>query len=221
MRRFYFSAMQQGEPAAHDWSFLRPTASLDLPEGATEIPLPADFAGIEGTGEIMASADEAIPRPIEVVGVGKIRQLYADEPSVTGPPKMVAVVPTKGSGPAQGQRFQLNVYPAADQEYLIQLEYYLLPDYLTGALPYCYGGAAHSGTILEACLAAAERDMDDAMSVHEAHYQALLAASISYDRNLKPQVLGRNLDNSDGYGRHHRSGFAGQYATFGGVLYGP
>jgi hypothetical protein len=219
MRRFYFSAMMPGEPAAHDWSFLRPTAALSLPAGATSIQLPDDFAGIEGSGQIVAGVDEDRPHEIEVVGVGRIRQLSTAAPTETGPPRYVAVVPFKGTSPVAGQRFQLQVYPQADQAYTVDLEYYLLPDYLTGALPFCYGGAVHSGTILEACLAAFERDMDDAMSVHEAHYQTLLAASISYDRNLKPQNMGIMRDRSDRIGtdRHRQNRFA--FATFDGVLY--
>ncbi len=217
LRRFYFSAMMPGDPAAHDWSFLRPTAALDLPNGATSLLLPEDFAGVEGSGEITASANEAIPQQIEVVGVGKMRQLYANVPSETGPPRYCAVVPLKGTSPGGGQRFQLQVYPAADQEYTINLEYYVLPDFLTGALPYCYGGGAHSGTILEGCLAAFERDMDDAMSVHEAHYQTLLAASISYDRNLKPQRIGFMKDRSDRPEYRRKVDYA--YATFDGILF--
>ena len=219
LRRFYFSALLQGEPASHDWSFLRPTAAIALPQGATEVQLPEDFAGLEGTSEIMASSDEMQPRPLQVVGVSKIRSAYADVPSETGPPRMVAVVPIKGTSFNAGQRFQLQIYPLADQAYTLDVEYYILPDYLSGALPYCYGGGAHSGTILEACLCAFERDMDNAMGVHEAHYQTLLAASISYDRNLKAQKIGFNLDNSDNRGSQRRREYEGQFATFAGVLY--
>jgi hypothetical protein len=220
MRRFYFSAMAPGEATAHDWSFLRPTASLALPAGGTEVQLPEDFAGLEGTSEILASSTETMPRPLQVVGVGKIRSAFADQPSETGPPRMVAVAPLKGTAFNAGQRFQLQIYPLADQAYTLEVEYYILPDYLSGALPFAYGGTAHSGTILEACLAAWERDMDGKIAEHEAHYQQLLAASISYDRNLKAQVIGFNLDGSDDRGRRrNRREYEGAFATFSGVLY--
>jgi hypothetical protein len=220
MRRFYFSAMLPGEPAAHDWSFLRPTASLAIAQGEVTIQLPEDFAGLEGTSEILASSNETLPRPIDVVGVGRIRQAWSDFASQTGPPQMVAVAPLKGTAFNAGQRFQLQIYPVTDQAYTLELEYYILPDYLSGALPFVYGGAAHSGTILEACLAAWERDMDGKIAEHEAHYQQLLAASISYDRNLKAQVIGFNLDGSDDRGRRrNRREYEGAFATFSGVLY--
>ncbi len=219
MRRFYFSAKMPNEPATHDWSFLRPTAFIAIAEGETTAPLPADFRALEGTGELLLVTEERC-QPIEVVGAGRIRHLYATEPTSTGQPRFVAVEPIKGVTPQAGQRFQLDVFPAAADDYIIQFDYLILPEYLSGAFPYCYGGASHSGTILEACLAANERDMDDQRGIHEAHFMELLAASISADRDLKPQKLGRNLDNSDNYGtRYRRTGFQGQYAAFDHVYY--
>lgn len=217
LRRFYFSALLPGEPAAHDWSFLRPTASLILPSAATILSLPDDFGGMEGTAQILAATDNSLPFPIMQVGIGRIRSLFAPDAAATGPPEYVAVVPVKGA--ATGQRFELHLFPGADQQYTVELEYYILPDCLTGTLPYCYGGAPHSGTILEGCLAAVERDEDNARGVHEQHYQELLAASISYDRNLKAQTLGYNADRSDDAGLRGRAARRVPYATFAGVLY--
>ena len=224
LRRFYFSAMLPSEPMAHDWSFLHPTANIDVPSGAQSTPLPDDFRAIFDAGEITATSNlgDEFHRFIEEVGAGRLRHMYFEEPSETGRPRYVAVQPIKGTGVTQGQRFQLDVFPQADQDYTIQLEYHILPDFLTGALPYCYGGAVHSGTILAACLAAAERDLDDIGNGNqENHYMMLLAASMSADRDLKPQNMGLNTDRSDDpRDERRRRGFQGQYSYFTGVTYG-
>jgi hypothetical protein len=222
LRRFYFSAMFPGIPIAYNWSFLKPTATLDLPIGAgpngyVTVRLPDDFGGLEDDGSILL-ASQALWLPIHVYGEGMVRQKYSEFPTLTGQPTMVAVVPIKGTGFESGQRFELLFYPVPDQEYTIQFAYRILPDCLSGALPYCYGGAQHSETILEACKAAAERNQDDAVSVHEEHYQQLLAASISYDRNLKPQRLGYCGDGSEERRWTRRDLYQNQTVTFAGVL---
>ncbi len=207
---------------SHDWSFLHPEAELVLPSGGQTLPLPDDFRALDREGVVSVSTLQIAPASIQLVSDGFIRQRYNDWPSVTGRPEYVAVQPLKGTTPTAGQRFQLFFYPASDQEYTIRFDYEINPDCLTGALPFCYGGAQHSGTILQACLAAAERDLDNiGNGPNEQHYLMLLDASISADRDLKAGYLGRNGDNSDDrFQRRRRSGFQGQYSYFTGVTYG-
>jgi hypothetical protein len=226
LRRFYFSALIPGQDALHNWSFLRPTAAIDLPAEQNLVNMPDDFAGWEDEPGVQLLADFEAGnmvfqrRQLQDVGIMNVRRRYSELPAATGVPSDFAITPIKGTTATSGQRYEMTVFPVADQEYMIVGEYYILPDYLSGALPFCYGGAAHSGTVLEACICACERDMDNARSVHEAHYQDLLAASISFDRNLKQQFLGTNRDFSDERNRmKRRSGYEGQYASFDGVFY--
>jgi len=110
---------------------------------------------------------------------------------------MAALQPIKGTTGTQGQRWQLFVFPKSDAAYTLQFQYYLLPDYLSGAFPYAYGGAQHAETLLAACKAVAELELDDAEGPQAASWQRMLATSIELDRRNKPQNLGYNRDMSD------------------------
>lgn len=200
LRQFYFPPPAEGERGSYDWSFLKPTASCPFVSGATTVLLPDDFGGFEGPVTLLTTSTTAMPWKIEWRNEGSLREMYAVNPSMTGPPMFCAQMPLKGTTGTQGQRFQLLLFPAADQDYTLQFQYYIAPDYLSGAFPYAYGGAPHAETILESCLAIAEQRRDDATSVHTAKFKERLLASISMDRRNKPQKLGPNNDRSDELG---------------------
>ena len=210
LRQFYFPPPTDGASGVYDWSFLKPTATLNFASGASVIPLPDDFGGIEGQLTVSTS-DSTVFWPVPIVGEGQVRQCYSAYPEATGRPAAAAIRPIKGTTPTAGQRFELYLHPTADAAYTLQVTYYILPDYLTGATPYAYGGAMHAETILESCLAIAEQRLDDASAVHSAKFQERLAASIGLDRRKKPQTLGYNRDRSDGvrWLRGDRHGEAG------------
>ena len=197
LRQFYFPPPVEGERGSYDWSFLKPTSTFDLPVNAYIVPLPDDFGGFEGPVTLLTTNKTAMPWQIQWRNEGVIREMYAVTPQMSGPPMFCATVPLKGTTGTQGQRFQLLMFPLADQDYTVQAQYYISPDFLSGAFPYAYGGAPHAETLLESCLAIAEQRRDDAMSVHSAKFKERLLASISMDRRMKPQKLGRNLDRSD------------------------
>ena len=110
---------------------------------------------------------------------------------------MVAAEPLKGTYPQSSQRYQLRFWPISDASYNIKFAYYINPDFLTGALPFAYGGPEHAETLLESCLSVAEKLLDDRMDVHEKEFMKRLEVSKDMDRRKKPQVLGYNADRSD------------------------
>lgn len=197
LRQFYFPPLLEGQSQAYDWSFLRPSMLLTLDEGASSIDLPDDFGGIEGQ---LTLSDENSRSfwPIAVYGGPRVRQALANYPDTTGCPVMAGLEAVRGTSPTAGQRQTLLFYPTADQAYSVRLNYYVLPDFLTGDMPYALGGMAHAETVLESCLAIAEQRVDDASTVHTMKFKERLAASISLDRRSKPQVIGYNADRSDG-----------------------
>ncbi len=197
LRNFYYPSSVDGQPSSYDWSFLHPTTTADLPTNAQTVNLPDDFGGFEGQLTMLTNTSTAQPWYIQWKNEGSIRELYAVTPQMSGPPMFACQSPMKGTTGTAGQRWFLLIFPTADQDYTLQFQYWINPDYLTGALPFAYGGAQHSETILESCLAVAEVRLDDAMSVHTQKFRERLQASVSVDRRNKPQKIGYNRDRSD------------------------
>lgn len=219
LRQFYFPAIEGA--VGYEWSFLRPTATFDLPSGAQTLALPDDFGGFEGQLTLLTTNSTSLPWRIEWRNEGIIRQMYSVTPSMTGAPKYATEQTLKGTTATQSQRSQLFVFPQADQDYTLQGQYYINPDYLSGAFPYAYGGAPHAETLLESCLCVAEQRLDDANAVHAQKFQERLMASIAMDRRNKPQKLGYNDDRSDerGFDRRDIHYFA-PAATYNGSAFG-
>lgn len=219
LRQFYFPPPVQGvTDSSYDWSFLKPTATVDFPVNAKTIPMPDDFGGFEGEITLQSTSGNYW-WTVELRNEGQIRQMYALTPNFSGRPLMAALQPLKGTTGTQGQRWQLYLFPAADTDYTLQFQYYILPDYLSGAFPYAYGGMAHVETIIESCLEAAERKLDDAATVHAQKFQERLQASISLDRRSKPQALGYNHDRSDNRGWRREWNHYQDHITVKGVQY--
>lgn len=207
LRQFYDPPPLGPGQAPHKWSFLRPRATLTLASGESELDLPQDFGGVEG--QLSVSADEGGTwRPVDVANEPSVRQMLARFPDATGWPLTAAVAPQRITVAGASPRAKLVVYPQADQDYTVGLQYYLIPEALTAAFPYAYGGAQHAETLIESCLAIAEQRVDDAAGLHTEKFMERLAASVGADRQKKAQRLGANLDRSDdlyyGYGpRRH------------------
>ncbi len=209
MRKFYH--------CGYDWSFLTPDATLSLASGTSIVPLPDDFGGLEGHLLLLDTTRVVYRIPI----TGDTRNRHGISPSVTGEPQVAEIEPLKGTGPTSTQRFQLRVWPTADQAYTIQCRYYVNPDYLSGAFPYAYGGPQHAETLLEACLEVAEKLMDDASGLHADEFRMLLEISKDLDRRNNPQTLGYNGDRSDlrDMAWDRRRGGDSPTITFSGVEY--
>lgn len=182
--------------ASHDWSFLRPVASIALANGSQTVQLPDDYGSLEGTITVTQSSTDSM-WPVQVTGEGRIREMYAKLPSATGRPVWAAERPIRGTGHERSSRYELVVYPEANEAFTLEFSYYLLPEALTDANPYCYGGMQHAETILESCLAVAEERINDERGLHSQKFVERLAASMAIDRRNKAQLLGYNGDRSD------------------------
>lgn len=219
LRKFYFPEPMEGSSSPYDWSFLKPTVTVDYPVNAQTIPLPDDFGQFEGDLTLFSTTFQSwwtIPRVSEAA----VRQQYSTTPLSSGRPLLASLQVLRGTTATQGQRWQLFLFPPADQDYKLQFQYYVLADYLNGAFPYPLGGMAHAETILEACLSVAEQRVDDSMTVHSMAFMERLVASIGLDRRNKPQLLGQNRDRSD---EHHARWRGDQHGwslvTVNGVQY--
>lgn len=219
LNRFYYPTTDGGGPP-HAWSFLRPTSDISIVSGDRTARLPDDFCNPEGDAAVSTVSGTARCTSLQFTGSGAVAQRYSTLPDTTGAPLLLSVRPIKGTTNVRGQRSELYFWPEADQDYTITLTYALLMNSLTDDHPFVYGGAAHSETVLEACLSAAEVLGDDQMQLHAAMFQNRLTASIAIDRRNKPAHLGFNADYSDGpnWDRRARNGPWDQVtATFAGL----
>lgn len=75
-------------------------------------------------------------------------------------------------------------YPTPDIAYQLQYRYGITPQSLSDKNQFPLGGAVHSETILEACLAEADKALNQEAGPHEQRFRDLLAASMAYDKSL-------------------------------------
>lgn len=212
-RQFLYPPPLPGESIAHVWSFLRPVTHLDTAADTWQYDLPDDFGGLAGR---LTYNDQTLGMgPIEIRGEGEIRRLRA-RGTVTGKPTRLAVRPKTSDG-TTGQRFELVLWPTPSGIWQLDYAYNVLVNKLTAGAPYPLGGMAHSETILESCLAVAERREDDEATIHWQGFMERLAASVSHDQQVMvPETLGYNADSSDAESiRVIRS----EYVEYGGTVY--
>lgn len=220
LRNFYHAPPTPNTPKGHKWSFMEPTTTLTTVASTDDYTLSANFGGL--IGEMTYAADDNRWFPVEIAGEHRIRILrQRDYSGITSDPKLAAVRPISSSG-ANGQRFQLMLYPKPDKAYTLSYKYHALPIQLTASYPYPLGGEAHAETILESCLAIAESRMDNNAGIHAAAFQQRLAASIAYDTIMNtPEHMGYNGDSSDGMSLSEQSNryFNGDVVKYNGSFY--
>lgn len=198
LRMFYFPAVLPGDASAYSWSFIRPMREVTLIEGESSVALPDDCGGIEG--DVMFVDSGRMVCAAVITNEQRVARLYADYPDVTGQPQYCAIRIPSTTSINKGQRSNLYVYPTADEDYTLQFQMYLNPDALSASFPYALGGTTHIETIRAACLAAAERDINNVMDgPQQRFFLERMRASVSLDRRNKAQTFGLNTDK--GYNR--------------------
>ena len=176
------------------WSFLNLSLDLTFATGATTVDLPDDFAGL--TYQItVADADSGFFPPIPVVNKARIAVMYAGAPTTTGRPQFAAIRNKKTDG---GVALELYVFPAADVDYTLTVQYNVTPRASSDEHPVVFGGAECRQVFLEACLAEAEKFNSQPAGDHEMAFQRALMSAIQMDQQRKnAQSFGLNLDRSD------------------------
>ena len=191
MRKFYY--------CGHSWSFLTPMGTVTLSEGESVAELPADFGSAQG--RLLVGTDSGIVAILNFGLIGTVHQNLLAFPSNTGRPECACEEPVKGSDQTRSPKRQIRVYPLADQDYTLKFQYNLNPQYLTGQFPYAYGGPQHAETLLQACKATAEMEIDGVKAgPHFMEFMRLLNVSVQVDGRNKPSNLGYNRDLSDSMG---------------------
>jgi len=150
--------------------------------------LPAAFSQFDGELECRSTAD-AMYGPISLSTAAEVRRRLATS-STFSYPEIVGVRP-KEFDATVGQRYEAVFHPVPDAAYTYWYSYRVTPEMISTDNLYPLGGTEHGETIMEACLAAAERAEVGEASLHAAEFGLLLQNSLSIDKlHHAPSSLG-------------------------------
>lgn len=167
-----------------------------------EYDLPTGFESIEGPLTYEPGKSDYYP-PVEFRHDDELRKRQQDDPYNDRPlyfsVRMVEFDPTVGS------LRRITFYPTPDDAYVLTARMKLRPVTIDSSNQYPIGGEMLAQVILEACLAAAERNFDDGENVHTKRFQELLPAAIDADKlassptNLGPDAPRSGLSGMSNY----------------------
>jgi hypothetical protein len=188
LRRFYWPMIPapsaDGAPQKfqrYTWSFLAPDRTLATATGVATYTLPDDFTDMSSEG-FTFSAGVIQPRVVRVDDetLGQLQAAAAQ----AGAPKYYSIR-VKPNELGVVSRYEVTFYPTPTETYSLTYAYSVTPDTLSDANPYPFGAAQHSETILQACLAEAEKVFElPTGGIHEQRFRELLTASIEFDKTL-------------------------------------
>ena len=206
LRQFYSAA-------THGWSFMKLTGTITTVNGTESYDLADDFGSMDGY--FTFPSDTGYP-PLEPGSQERIRG-FKGSVDLQGIPTVFSVEP-KSTTATDGQRWQATLYPTPSTAWVLTYRYNVLPAYrMRSSTPYPYGGQDHAETIIQSCLAMAEKRMNHERGFQNEEYQRLVQQSLMRDRLLAPGSLGYNGDNSDSV----PNGYIWDYTpnTYNGVTY--
>ena len=172
----HLSAKSLSERPTWSWSFMQPTVTLATVIDTTTYDLPTDFGELLEGGFTFTTSQQ----PVAIVTNEQILQMQS-QASRTGVPKYASV----NVRDAKLTQYTVTFYPTPDAAYTLSYCYSVTPNDLTKGSPFPLGGPQHAETILEACLAAAEKTLNDEEGLHEKKFLECLTRSIQADANLK------------------------------------
>lgn len=145
------------------------------------------FGGATGS----MSLDDDIDCKIPFVANSIVRDRRAGQPTLTGRPANVAVVPLRRTTDANPQRWDMRVWPIPDQLYTATFPMVWLPAALTSVLVYHAGGMPYSEVFRTAVIAAAvSMSSDNADGLREAEFRDALQAAALFDMAQRPVEFG-------------------------------
>ncbi|HUW30017.1 MAG TPA: hypothetical protein VM223_00235 [Planctomycetota bacterium] len=158
--------------------------------GRPEVPLDASFEAISGDSDLTYYPDQNELYPaVKQRHDQAIRKWQMDDPYHDRP--LYYSARTVEFDPTTGSRKRLAFYPVPDAAYVLRVPMILRPTMLDSSNEYPVGGETLSAVIQEACLAAAEQNLDETEGVHEKRFLQLLPLAIMADQlKSSPTSLG-------------------------------
>ena len=183
LRQFYFPPPSMAG-MSHQWSFLRPTASISLVPEVSTYQLPDDFGGITGT-HLTYSAHSDIRGP-SLVGEHAFRTAVESNPVQAGRPAIATVRPRTASGDlVSPTRFDIVFWPTPAKADVLIYEYSVVQDAVSSALSHPAGAAIHGETMIASCLAIAEEYVVSPTTKYKELFRERLASSVAMDRSTR------------------------------------
>jgi len=204
IRRVYYPPAIDKSVLGYEWSWLRPTTTIEIESGTSDYNLPDDFGRVVGSFYFPV---EEYKTPISIVSVGKILSLRAYQ-ALTGIPRYAAVRFKESDG-ASGQRQEVLFYPEPDDDWTLTYEYEAYSGALSSTYPYPLGGMKLAELYIESCLAIAESRITDENGIHNQSFQALLLDAVERDRKNGAVHYGQ-LGNRDSELEDFRRGITGE-----------
>lgn len=194
LRQFYTPTPIPGETKSHRWTFLEPSARIQLVAGVSEYELPPDFGGLIGD---INFADEIWPNPIRVASSGVVREAQASS-DTTRRPSIACVEPAPPVGQSVSTQWRIVFHHTPDAAYGLVYRYYVSMDAAANSSDSLPGGGLHGETVLASCLAIAETYAEAPNPKYREYYKERLIASILMDRQTSGAgIIGKNSDRSD------------------------
>lgn len=209
--------------SAYRWSFLRPVVPLTTTANVSYCALPAGVDSLEGrpTFPSTSSAPRVFLERLSEVG---IRQMLARN-STPGRPRFYAET-TAPFDPTTGSTRTITFFPVPDAAYTLSAIGTIRPTMIDAVNQYPLGIEVLAPCITEACLAAAERDIDekdaaDPNAVHNRALVPLLEMAIQRDKDYSsPDTLGFDDGEEDDRQCGHPRRTGGIYWNAGGGIVG-
>lgn len=168
-----------------------PAKAFEL--GRPEYDLPTGFEAISPDSDLhyQPGQSDFFP-PIRQRHDSVIRRIQQDDPFYDRP--ILYSVRTVEFEPTVGSRKRLALYPTPDATYVLRVPMILRPTMIDETNQYPVGGETLSQVILEACLAAAERNFDEEAKLHTERFRQLLPLAIQADlEKSQPTSLGPDM----------------------------
>jgi hypothetical protein len=185
IRQFYYPPRVEGVEPGREWSFLKPTTTLDTAASDGEQDLPDGFGRLLGD---LHFEPDVYSVPVIIVGEARLQSLRQQSDEEGRP--QYAAIRFKDSTGAYGQRQEIVWWPVPDAIYTLTYRYEAFAGKLTDANPYPLGGMKHSALIIESCLAVTELKANDTRGIHWEQFARQLAESVAQDQRNGARFFG-------------------------------
>ena len=167
--------------------------------GRAEYDLPAAFEAISGDSDLHYEPGQAeCYPPVAQRHDNSIRRMLQDNPYFDRPTRYS--VRTVQFDPTVGSRKRLAFYPTPDAAYVLKVPMLLRPTMIDETNLYPVGGETLTQVIVEACLAAAERNFEEQPGTHTKRLMELLPFAVAADmEKSSPTSLGPDAPRGSGY----------------------